>query len=163
MPQSDYSTLVADYAAELRELFAPEPARAAGRPPSAPSPDDLADRAERLAPRASDLTRRTAEFLSNDDPTVCLGAEQNLLAQAAAALRVADGLLAAAGDDTDADVRSAGGAAVPAFDDVLAIIEASLADVGAAATNEPSATRDACPKLRPASCWQPAMRQSTRF
>ena len=105
MPQSDYSTLVADYAAELSELFAPESARAAGRPPQAPGPAELADRAERLAPLAADLTRRTAEFLSDDDPSVCLGAEQNLLAQAAAALRVADGLLAATGEQADEGVR----------------------------------------------------------
>ena len=136
MPQSDYSTLVADYAAELSELFAPESARAAGRPPQAPGPDELADRAERLAPLAADLTRRTAEFLSDDDPSVCLGAEQNLLAQAAAALRVADGLLAATGEEADEGVRSAGGAAEPAFDDILAIIKAPLADTGTAALGD---------------------------
>ena len=38
MPQSDYSTLVADYAAELRELFAPEPAARPAGPRRRPAP-----------------------------------------------------------------------------------------------------------------------------
>lgn len=148
MPQSDYSTLVADYAAELSELFAPESARAAGRPPQALGPDELADRAERLAPLAADLTRRTAEFLSDDNPSVRIGAEQNLLAQAAAALRVADGLLATTGEETDKSVRAAAPAAelAPAFDDILAIIQAPLANTGAVVTVEPAAARARLPK-----------------
>lgn len=134
MPQSDYDTLVAEYAAELNELFAPESTREVGRPPAAASLDELADRAERLAPRAADLSRRTADFLSDSDPVVRLGAEQNLLAQAAAALRVADGLLVAGGESAESGVRSVGAEAAPAFDDLLALIQAPLVDAAAMAT-----------------------------
>ena len=146
MPNNDYSTLVADYTAELSELFAPEAARAVGRPPRAPSPDELADRAERLAPRAADLSRATAEFLNAGDPSVRLGAEQNLLAQAAAALRVADGLRTAAGEEEEEETRSAGSREMPAFDDLMAIIQAPLADAGLAVASEPEATRGRAPK-----------------
>lgn len=145
MPPNDYPTLVGEYTSELNELFAPESARALGEPPQAPSPDELADRAERLAPLAADLSRRTAEFLSDDDPSVRIGAEQNLLAQAAAALWVADGLFAAAGDEAEEGARSADAAPAIAFDDILAVIQAPLSDTGLAALveAEPAGTRGA--------------------
>ena len=124
MTDNDFQASVAAFTAELRGLFAPAEAEAAGFAPT----EDLADRADRLAAHASALTNRTAAFLADDDPSVRLGAEQHLLAQAAASIRVADGLLAAAAAEEGQTRAMAGLAAEPAgFDDLLAIIESPLA------------------------------------
>lgn len=137
MTTSPYQAAVAAYADELRTLFAPEPASSRSTEVQPVAPDQLAGRADRLADRAAALTAQTAAFLSDDDPGVRLGAEQNLLAQAAAALRVAEGLLVVAALDDATATRSAGPPLKPAFDDLLALIEAPLAVAGGEVAGEP--------------------------
>lgn len=142
MTTTDYQTAVAAYADELRSLFAPEPAESRSAEPHAASADTLADRADRLAERSAELMDQTTLFLSDDDPTVRLGAEQSLLAQAVASLRVAEGLMAAEGVEEDAGSRSAGPQPEMAgFDDLLALLETPLDSVGGEMAAEPALTR----------------------
>ncbi len=142
MTTTDYQTAVAAYADELRSLFAPEPAESRSAEPHAASADTLADRADRLAERSAELMDQTTLFLSDDDPTVRLGAEQSLLAQAVASLRVAEGLMAAEGVEEDAGSRSARPQPEMAgFDDLLALLETPLDSVGGEMAAEPALTR----------------------
>jgi hypothetical protein len=134
MTTNDYQTAVAAYADELRSLFALEPAESRSA-----APDTLAGRADSLASRSAELLDQTTLFLSDDDPAVRLGAEQSLLAQAVASLRVAEGLMAA---EEDAGSRSAGSQPEPAgFDDLLALLETPLDSVGGDVAAEPALTR----------------------
>lgn len=144
MTTNDYQTAVAAYADELRSLFAPEPAESRSAEPHAASADTLAGRADSLAARSTELLDQTALFLSDDDPTVRLGAEQSLLAQAVASLRVAEGLMAAEAAEEDAGTRSAGSQPEPAgFDDLLALLESPLDTMGGDVAAEPALTRGA--------------------
>jgi hypothetical protein len=147
MTTNDYRATVAAFADELRGLFAPEPAESRSAEPHAASIDTLAERADRLAERSADLIDQTARFLSDDDPTVRLGAEQSLLAQAAAALRVAEGLMAAEAAEEAAETRSAGSQTEPVgFDDLLALLETPLESVGGEVAAEPALTRGRAPQ-----------------
>lgn len=142
MTTNDYQAAVAAYADELRSLFAPEPAESRSAELRAASADTLAERADRLADRSAELMDQTTLFLSDDDPTVRLGAEQSLLAQAVASLRVAEGLMAAETAEEDAGTRSAGPQPEPAgFDDLLALLETPLDSLGGDAAAEPALTR----------------------
>jgi hypothetical protein len=147
MTTNDYQAAVAAYADELRSLFAPEPAESRSVEPHAASIDTLAGRADRLAERSSDLIDQTRPFLSDDDPDVQLGAEQSLLAQAVASLRVAEGLITADTVEEAAGTRSAGVQSEPAgFDDLLALIEAPLGALGGDVAAEPALTRGRAPQ-----------------
>lgn len=142
MPQNDYNAAAAAYAAGLRTLFAPseESTRSEIR---AASEDELADRADGLAAQSATLIQQTAARLEDEDMATRLGAEQSLLAQAAASLRVADGLLALveASEEGEA-MRSAGPPPPPAnFDDLLALIDGSLGAIGARVEPEAELTR----------------------
>ena len=147
MSTNDYQAAVAAYADELRSLFAPEPAESRSAEPRAASTETLAQRADRLAERSVDLLDQTALFLSDDDLEVRLGAEQSLLAQAVASLRVAEGLMAAEAVEEAAETRSAKPQAGPAgFDDLLALIETPLETVGGDVAAEPALTRGRAPQ-----------------
>lgn len=147
MTTNDYQAAVAAYADELRSLFAPEPAESRSAEPHAASADTLAERADRLAERSAELLDQTTLFLSDDDPNVRLGAEQSLLAQAVASLRVAEGLMAAKAAGEDAGTRSAGLQDEPAgFDDLLALLETPLDSLGGDAAAEPALTRGGAPQ-----------------
>lgn len=147
MPTHDYQAAVAAYADELNNLFAPEPTESRSAEPRAASPDTLAERADRLADRSTELLDQTAAFLSDDDPATRLGAEQSLLAQAVASLRVAEGLLAADTAPEDADSRSVAFQPEPAgFDELLALLESPLAAVGDEMTAQPALTRGRAPR-----------------
>jgi hypothetical protein len=142
MTTNDYQTAVAAYADELRSLFAPEPAESRSAELHAASADTLAERADRLADRSAELLDQTTLFLSDDDPNVRLGAEQSLLAQAVASLRVAEGLMAAEAVEDDVETRSAAAPSEPAgFDDLLALLETPLDSLGGDAAAEPALTR----------------------
>jgi hypothetical protein len=144
MTTTNYQATVAAYADELRSLFTPEPAESRSAEPHAASPDTLAGRADSLASRSAELLQQTTLFLSDDDPTVRLGAEQSLLAQAAASLRVAEGLMAAEAVEEEAGSRSAGLQPEPAgFDDLLALLETPLDAMGGDVAAEPALTRGA--------------------
>lgn len=146
MSTNDYQAAVTAYADELNNLFAPEPAESRSAEPHAASPGTLAERADRLAERSVELLDQTTLFLNDDDPAVRLGAEQSLLAQAVASLRVAEGLMAAEAVAEDAGTRSARPQVEPAgFDDLLALIEAPLAGVGSDVAAEPALTRGRAP------------------
>ncbi len=147
MNTNDYQSAVAAYADELRNLFAPEPAETRSAEPRPASADTLAERADRLAERSADLLDQTASLLDDDDPTIRLGAEQSLLAQAAASLRVAEGLMAAEAAEEAAETRSAAGMAEPpGFDDLLALLETPLDVAGADVAAEPALTRGRAPE-----------------
>lgn len=141
MTQNDYRTAAASYAEGMRTLFAPsqESTRSAIR---VASEDELADRADSLVAQSAALIEQTAGYLDADDMATRLGAEQSLLAQAAASLRAADGLLALADEGNGEATRSAG-APRPAtgFDDLLALIDGSLDEIGAQVEPEPEMTR----------------------
>jgi hypothetical protein len=147
MTTNDYQTAVAAYADELRSLFAPEPAESRSAELHAASADTLADRADRLADRSAELLDQTTLFLSDKDPNVRLGAEQSLLAQAVASLRVAEGLMAAEAVEDDVETRSAAAPSEPAgFDDLLSLLETPLDSLGGDAAAEPVQTRGAAPQ-----------------
>ncbi len=147
MTTNDYQTAVAAYADELRSLFAPEPAESRSAELHAASADTLADRADRLADRSAELLDQTTLFLSDKDPNVRLGAEQSLLAQAVASLRVAEGLMAAEAVEDDVETRSAAAPPEPAgFDDLLSLLETPLDSLGGDAAAEPAQTRGAAPQ-----------------
>lgn len=147
MTTNDYQAAVAAYADELRNLFAPEPAETRSAEPLAASMDTLALRADRLAERSTDLLDQTALLLGDNDPAVQLGAEQSLLAQAVASLRVAEGLMAAESGEDDSGTRSARPPAGPAgFDDLLALLETPLDAVGGEVAAEPALTRGRAPQ-----------------
>jgi hypothetical protein len=144
---NDYQTAVAAYTDELRSLFAPEPAESRSVEPHAASSDTLAERADRLAERSSDLLDQTVLFLNDDDPSVRLGAEQSLLAQAVASLRVAEGLMAAETAQEAAETRSAGPQPEPAsFDDLLALLDTPLGALGGDVAAESALTRGRAPE-----------------
>ncbi len=147
MTTNNYHAAVAAYADELRNLFAPEPAETRSAEPHAASTETLAERAERLAGLSANLLDQTTSFLDDDDLAVRLGAEQSLLAQAVASLRVAEGLMAAEAVEEAAGTRSARPQAEPAgFDDLLAVLEAPLAGVGGDVAAEPALTRGRAPQ-----------------
>jgi hypothetical protein len=142
MTTNDYQAAAAAYADELRTLFAPEPAESRSAELHAASADTLADRADRLANRSAELLDQTTLFLSDEDPNVRLGAEQSLLAQAVASLRVAEGLMAAEVAEQDVETRSAAAPSESAgFDDLLALLETPLDSLGGDAAAEPALTR----------------------
>jgi hypothetical protein len=142
MTTNDYQAAVAAYADELRSLFAPEPAESRSVEPHAASASTLAGRADSLANRSADLLDQTTRFLSHDDPNVRLGAEQSLLAQAAASLRVAEALIAAETAEAETETRSAGGQPEPAgFDDLVALLETPLDSTGGHVAAGPVLTR----------------------
>ena len=71
-----------------------------------------------------------------------LGAEQSLLAQAAASLRAADGLLELADEGDGEATRSVGAPRQPqTFDDLLGLIDGSLAEIGAQVEPQAEMTR----------------------
>lgn len=147
MTTHDYQTAVAAYADELRSLFAPEPAESRSAEPHAAAPDTLAERADRLAERSAELLDQTSSLLSHDAPDVRLGAEQSLLAQAVASLRVAEGLMAVEAAEEAAATRSVGSPTEPiGFDDLLALIETPLDVAGGEMTAEPAPTRGRAPQ-----------------
>lgn len=134
MTQQDYQASASAYAEELRGLFAPPMKATRSGQPAGLSTDELADRADRLAELSSDLIRQTAGFLQDEDSAVRLGAEQHLLAQAAASLSVVDGLLAAAADAGETEMPEATrsmGVRVAGFDELLSLLETPLAEAGA--------------------------------
>lgn len=141
MTQNDYRTAAASYAAGMRTLFAPseESTRSVIR---VASEDELADRADSLVAQSAALIEQTAVHLDASDMATRLGAEQSLLAQAAASLRAADGLLALA-DEGDGETTRSAGASRPAagFDDLLALIDGSLDEIGAQVEPQPEMTR----------------------
>ncbi|HNS03528.1 MAG TPA: hypothetical protein PKM78_14245 [Anaerolineae bacterium] len=146
MTTNDYQATVAAYAEELRSLFAPEPAESRSAKPGAALADTLADRAESLAERSAELLDQTTAFLADDDPNVRLGAEQSLLAQAAASLRVAEGLMAAEAAEEEVETRSAAAQAEPAgFDDLLALLETPLELTGGDVAVTAALTRGRAP------------------
>ncbi|HSN77305.1 MAG TPA: hypothetical protein VL334_19715 [Anaerolineae bacterium] len=146
MTTNDYQATVAAYADELHSLFAPEPAESRSAAPRAAAIDTLAERADRLAERSNDLLDQTTLFLSDDDPAVRLGAEQSLLAQAVASLRVAEGLMAAETAQEAAETRSAGPQPEPAsFDDLLALLDTPLGALGGDVAAESALTRSRAP------------------
>ncbi len=147
MTTNDYQAAVAAYADELRTLFAPELAESRSAEPHAASAETLAERADRLAGLSADLLDQTTPLLSDDDPTVRLGAEQSLLAQAVASLRVAEGLMAAEVAEEDAETRSAAVQPESAgFDDLLSLLEVPLATIGGEVAAEPALTRGRAPQ-----------------
>ena len=141
MTQNDYRTAAASYAAGMRTLFAPsqESTRSAIR---VASQDELSDRADTLVAQSATLIEQTTTYLQADDMATRLGAEQSLLAQAAASLRAADGLLALADEGDSEATRSAGAPRQPTgFDDLLAMIDGSLDEIGAQVEPQPEMTR----------------------
>ena len=141
MTQNDYRTAAASYAAGMRTLFAPseESTRSTIR---VASQDELADRADTLVAQSATLIEQTTTYLQADDMATRLGAEQSLLAQAAASLRAADGLLALADEGDSEATRSAGAPRQPTgFDDLLAMIDGSLDEMGARVEPQPEMTR----------------------
>lgn len=148
MTTNDYQAAVAAYSDELRNLFGPEPAETRSAEPRPASADTLADRADRLAERSADLLNQTTPLLDDDDPATRLGAEQSLLAQAVASLRVAEGLMVVEAAEEAAETRSAAGRTEPppSFDDLLALLETPLAAVGEEVTAEPALTRGRAPE-----------------
>lgn len=141
MTQNDYRAAAASYAEGLRTLFAPseESTRSTVR---VATEDELAGRADALVSQSAVLIEQTATYLDASDRATRLGAEQSLLAQAAASLRAADGLLALADEGDDEATRSAGAAHPPAaFDDLLAMIDGSLDEIGAQVEPEAEMTR----------------------
>lgn len=145
MTTNTYQAAVAAFAEELQALFAPEPAESRSAKPHAASAETLDERAGRLAERSAELLQQTTPFLSDADPLVRLGAEQSLLAQAAASLRVAEGLMAADAAEEVAETRSA--SPEPAgFDDLLGLLEAPLDTAGSRVTAEPALTRGPAPE-----------------
>lgn len=147
MTTNDYQVAAAAYAEELRSLFAPEPGQSRSAEPQAASIDTLAERADRLAERSTELLDQTSSFLSDDDPDVRLGAEQSLLAQAVASLRVVEGLMAADAAEATTGTRSVGSQSEPVgFDDLLALLEAPLAAVGGDVSAAPALTRGRAPQ-----------------
>ncbi len=150
MTTNDYQAAVAAYADELRSLFAPEPAESRSAEPHAASAEMLAERAERLAGLSGDLLDQTTPLLGDDDPAVRLGAEQSLLAQAVASLRVAEGLMAVDAAEEIAGARSAGSPPEAAgFADLLALMETPLDAVGGDVSAEPALTRGRAPQASP--------------
>jgi hypothetical protein len=143
MPDTPYQAVVAAYAQALQGLFAPprEPAR--GRPASVPAPGELIERADQLAAAAAALRQETVSFLAVEDIDTRLGAEQHLLAQAAANLQVADGLLAAAAAAGEIEPAATRGPAIatPVFDPLLALLATPLTEVGATARSLAAPTR----------------------
>lgn len=140
MTPNDYQAAVAAYADELNALFALEPAESRSAEPRAASAGTLAERADSLAARSAALREQTTRYLHDDDPTIRLGAEQSLLAQASASLRVAEGLMAAEAVEEGAGTRSVG--QPPAsFDDLLALLETPLVSMGGEVAAEPALTR----------------------
>ncbi|MBE2235256.1 MAG: hypothetical protein IAE85_17300 [Anaerolinea sp.] len=147
MTTNNYQATVTAYADELRSLFAPQPAESRSAKPAALPADTLAGRADSLAERSANLLDQTTAFLADDDPNVRLGAEQSLLAQAAASLRVAEGLLAAEAGEEEAETRSTAFKPEPAgFDDLLALLETPLELAGGDVAAEPALTRGRAPK-----------------
>lgn len=147
MTTNNYQATVTAYADELRSLFAPQPAESRSAKPAALPADTLAERADSLAERSAELLDQTTAFLADDDPNVRLGAEQSLLAQAAASLRVAEGLLTAEAGEEEAETRSAAFQPEPAgFDDLLALLETPLELAGGDVAAEPALTRGRAPK-----------------
>jgi len=147
MTSNEYQAAVAAYANDLNALFAPEPAESRSAEPRVASANTLAERADRLAKRSTDLLDQTAAFLSDDNAAVRLGAEQSLLTQAVASLRVAEGLLAADAAEEGAATRSAAGQPEPiGFDDLLALLEMPLETVGDDVAAQPALTRGRAPQ-----------------
>jgi len=147
MTTHDYQAAVAAYAAELNDLFVPEPAETRSAEPRAASAATLAGRADSLADRSAELLSQTRPFLSDDDPAVRLGAEQSLLAQAVASLRVAEGLMAAETAEEEAATRSAAVQPEPAgFGELLALLETPLDSLGDDVTAQPALTRGRAPQ-----------------
>ena len=141
MPQNDYRTSAASYAAGMRTLFAPseESTRSSIRPATE---DELAGRADNLVEQSAALIEQTAVYLNADDMATRLGAEQSLLAQAAASLRAADGLLELADEGDGEATRSVGAPRQPqTFDDLLGLIDGSLAEIGAQVEPQAEMTR----------------------
>lgn len=144
LSEPTYQAAVAAYAQALQELFAPPPAPARGRPARFAPADELAARADRLATAAAALSQETAAYLSSDDLDRRVGAEQHLLAQAAANLQVADGLLAAAaaaGEVATTEATRSPAAPQAVFDPLLALLATPLDEVGALARSLPASTR----------------------
>lgn len=146
MTVDDYQASTVQFASELRGLFAPggESTRL-GRPGTA-SPAELVDRADRVLVASERLTRAAAQHLQAEDPAIRLGAECHLLAQAAALVQAADGLLAAAaaaGEAEPAEATRIAAAARPTadLDELLALLETPLSDAGVALQFTPAATR----------------------
>jgi hypothetical protein len=157
MTTNDYQTAAAAYAAALRSLFAPEPAESRSAELHAASADTLADRADRLADRSAELLNQTTLYLGDDDPTVRLGAEQSLLAQAVASLRVAEGLMAAEVAEEGDETRSAAVQPEPAsFDDLLALLDTPLGALGGDVAAEAVLTRGRAPQAGRADLIQAA-------
>lgn len=151
MAPLEYSSTAAAYAVGVRGLFAPSSSSTRGQA-IAPDAEELARRAEQLQALAAALNQETIAYLGADDADVRLGAEQHLLAQAAANLQVADGLLAAAATagEIEAPPPTRGPQPAPlAFDPLLAILQTPLAETGASVRpagqptrGTPSASRD---------------------
>lgn len=147
MTTNDYQAAVAAFADELHSLFAPEPPESRSAEPRPASADTLAERADSLANRSAELLDQTVPLLSANAPELRLGAEQSLLVQAAASLRVAEGLMAAETAGEEAETRSAGAQPEPAgFDDLLALLDTPLSAVGAEVAASPALTRGRKPQ-----------------
>jgi hypothetical protein len=142
MSTNDYQALAAAYTRDLQGLFEPPAAGTRAEAGQLP-PGLLAERADRLAEQGAQLIEQTATYLADDDPIVQLGAEQHLLAQAVASLRVAEALLATEDlQDPEAPARAmAKPPEPPDFDELAAVLEAPLGTVGAMTTAPPAASR----------------------
>ena len=147
MEQQDYSSTLMVYSRELSELFAPPAKLERSSRAATLAADNLAERAERLAGHSADLIQQTASFLQAEDAMVRLGAERHLLAQAAASLRVMDGLLAAAAEAGETEpppaLRSATVPEAYGFEDLLEILETPLQQAEALEIMQRAATRTA--------------------
>ena len=89
-----YRELAHTYVEGVRELLAPSPeVTVRGVPPPAPSPDEVAEMAARLAPVSAELTEVARERLDAADPQDRIAAENALLAKALTDLQVCVHLL----------------------------------------------------------------------
>jgi hypothetical protein len=133
MPDRTYNETVAEYAAQLRGLFAsPEGALEEKRTRGVTVDTDvLAERAATLADISQDLGSQTSNFLDSDDLAERQAAEVKLLAQANAEMEVASALFAAVEEDVQPpkEGRRAGGviaSAARSVDELAGVLEAPL-------------------------------------
>lgn len=137
MSTPSHQALADQFAQDVQALLSTPPAVRGKR--SATHAAALAERADRLADVASQLSAQTAAYLAADDPAVRLGVEQHLLAQAAANLAVADRLMEAAAAQGEVEGKAPGRRPTTAAADgdlaaALAVLSTPLAEAGAALT-----------------------------
>lgn len=132
MAETAYLATVAEYTNELRDFLDLAAGSTGFGLAGVASTDDLATGADQLATRSATLIEQTSQFLAADDPVVCLGAEQHLLAHAAISLKVADQLLAVAAAQEGAEAAPVSlQEEATGIDELLVVLETALDTSGA--------------------------------